>query len=205
MIYTVYGYKVPNYVFFTFINDICKKYNFLEQNDNDTEQIEDAKLFLKLNLRYCIEKCDIDNTTISLINYRITIATELCESIEKLDIIKQYLEIRKKDIVKSILDKNILHDDITKYVLMEYTTLNYINSIRFKSIDIYKPDYQNPNYEIITGICLNEIDTNNYPYNILIDDESLVNNKDVLIELFENEFKDYKLSLVITKYDNFFE
>ncbi len=201
MIYTVYGYKVPNYVFFTFINDICKKYNFLEQNDNDTEQIEDAKLFLKLNLRYCIEKCD-NTTPNNLIEYLTSIAIDIFKCITELDIIKQYLKIKKDDIIKSIKGNDFMHDDVSKYILMDYTTLNNIDNIQFKSIDNYQANNQPINYDIITGICLNEINTDEMPYSILIDDDTLIYYKDIIIELFGNEFKEHKLGLIISKVSN---
>ncbi len=201
MIYTIYGYKVPNYVFFTFINDICKKYNFLEINEDDSEQIEEAKSFLKLNLRYCMEKYN-NTTPNNLIEYRTSIAIDIFRCITELDIIKQYLKIKKDDIIKSIKGNDFMHDDVSKYILMDYTTLNNIDNIQFKSIDNYQADNQPINYDIITGICLNEIDTDEMPYSILIEDDTLIYYKDIIIELFGNEFKEHKLGLIISKVSN---
>ncbi len=156
MLYAIYGYKVPNYVFFTFINDICKKYNLLDANEADTEDIEEHKSFLKLNLRYCINKVSEDDmknesneSNSAYSGYREAIAEELLDAIEKLDIIKTYLITKKNEFMKKVIETNIVEYDVMKHIFMKYSTTNYIETIKFKSVDLFIHNKDNPNYELV--------------------------------------------------------
>jgi hypothetical protein len=206
MLYAIYGYKVPNYIFFTFINGICKKYNLLDSNEDDTEEVEEHKLFLKLNLRYCINKVqDNDEKDIikyesnsAYLGYRESISEELLDAIEKLDIIKSYLITKKNEFMKQVLETNFVEYDVMKYIFIKYSTTNYIETIKFKSVDLFINNKDNPNYEVVTGILIDEFE--HMPYFMYYSDEVLMNAKDIIIELFNYEFNEYKSGLIVTNY-----
>jgi len=126
-----FKYKIPHYVYFTFINKICNEYKYLEITENDTEDIEEHKQFLKLNLRYVINKRTEDNN----FNYHKTIAPELITAIETCNIINQYYNQIRNNYMKTILDQNIVEDDVINHIFMSYTNNNNLDTINFKSID----------------------------------------------------------------------
>jgi hypothetical protein len=195
MINIIYGYKIPYYVYFTFINKICNEYKYLEITDNDTEDIEEHKQFLKLNLRYVINNRTEDNN----FNYHKTIAPELITAIETCNIIKQYCNQIRNNYMKTILDQNIVEDDVIKHVFMSYTNNNNLDTINFKSIDLYEPENENSNYDMIIGISINKFES--LPFNIFYDDKTISNIRDIVIECFSSEFKDYKCGIVLTNYE----
>jgi hypothetical protein len=204
MLYAIYGYKVPNYIFFTFINDICKKYNLLDATEADTEDVEEQKSFLKLNLRYCIEKVSEDDekkeSNSAYLGYCESIAEELFDAIEKLDIIKTYLINRKNEFMKKVLETNFVEYDVMKHIFMKYSTTNYIDTIKFKSVDLFIHNKDNPNYEVVTGVLIDEFE--NIPYYMYYSDEVMMNAKDIIIELFNYVFNEYKSGLIVTNYNN---
>jgi hypothetical protein len=183
MSYTIYGFKVPHYIFFNFIHDGCNRYNLLQIDENDSEYIEEHKEFLKLNLRYCIIHYDNDN---SEFNYHKVIALDLLHSIEILCIMKKIFESKLQEWVKN--SNLLLSNDVFEHIFMKFTTLDF-NMINFKSIDIQ--DENSLNYEIITGICIDNPKTSFY------EDSLLLNAKDIVYQLFGKEFKQYKSGIII--------
>ena len=194
MIYTIYGYKVPHYIFFRYIDNICKKYNILDINDDDSEQIEEHKQFLKLNLRYCIEPVEQNST----FNYHKSIVTDLLVSIEELKVIQRFMICKKDEFIKTLMENTIIVGDVVKYVLIKYQNVDDIKKINFKTTDFFIDD-ENPNYDIIKGICIDSNDE--FPLYVSYNEKMLSESKDLVVELFGHDFKEYKTSLMITNYD----
>ncbi len=106
--------------------------------------------------------------------------------------------MNKRNKLENAVNKTMdVANDIVKYIFMNYTNYNHIDKINFKTSDVFNND-NNPNYDIVTGVLIDE--QSSVTLCKYYDDSILSNARDIVIECFASEFKDYKCGLFITNY-----